>query len=93
MEFLPYFTPLLASYVMFWFNKGQGWLSLQKNVVKVAIYGILTMALTYVGAAADMVVNPDPATWNETFWTSIINVVVGTLLVKVGIKTNKEKPK
>lgn len=85
-ELVKWVVPLLGAVLFSAFNRATNWLGMQHDRVKELAFMVLTVCLMYVGEILHVAISSDPADWTGTFWEGIAAGLVGTLLVKLGIK-------
>ena len=90
-ELLKWLIPLLGSVLFKAWNKAGGWIAGLANELKMGIYIGLITGMMFLGEFIHTAVSQNPADWGGTFWESIAAGLLGTLLVKMGITTAREK--
>ena len=89
-ELVKWAVPLIGSLLFSGFNKVQSAIGKLPDFAKAGVYVVLTTVLMYVGEWINVAVSNDPVNWTGTFWEGIAAGLVGTLLVKLGIKQVKD---
>ena len=86
-----FLVPLLAAWVVKKWNVAQAHFDTMNNTLKSVIYIVINTAMMYLGELLSVAVTPDAGQWDATFWHGIVSGLVGTILVKLGINTVREK--